>query len=52
MKKVIINELPNINKGKPYEERVCVVCKGAPRNLSNYCQGCRDKLRQELLQLL
>lgn len=47
--KLRVSELANINRGKPYEDRVCICCKGKPKTLSNYCATCHGLLKKELL---
>lgn len=52
MDNVCITEKPNINRGRPYEQRVCINCKGKCRDLSNYCQPCFNLLKKSLIEYL
>lgn len=44
-------EVPvNINRGKAYEDRVCLICKGTPADLSSYCKPCFKEFKSQLLE--
>jgi hypothetical protein len=42
--------LKNVNRGIPYENRVCIGCKGTPAELSNYCEECYSIFKSQLIE--
>lgn len=43
------SKLENINRGKAYEDRVCLVCKNVPNEYQSYCKPCWKEVKEYLL---
>lgn len=47
-----ILNLPNINRGRSYQSRVCIKCEGEPKEYSNYCKPCKVVFNKSLMTYL